>query len=254
MVLIVYRKARASKGQPTKASKQKRPQAAQVNVTESNVVTPRGKERPSDRYAKLRPWLMLSDMRDDRRSLKERTIAENPSPELRDLARRDNEQCDELRSLRTGVCMVLSAVADAAHGLPPDIEKARVAKGLPPAPRGPLNFFLTTENLPKGFPFLVGDTQSGRINLQLGGPFGAFVDALNGAAAERIRHCPVCPNIFYARRLSQKACSQRCNATRRVRAWRANQAKYEQTRKEKPETMKSESKTRGTKPRKEHRR
>ncbi len=212
------------------------------------------KDSPAKRYANLRPWLMLTDMRDDGRFLKERMIAENPSPELRDLARRDNEQCDELRSLRTSVSAMLSGAAEAAHGLAPDIEMERVKKGLPPLPKGPHNFWFRTEHLPKGFPLFVAEAQAGRINLRLGGPFATFVDALNGAEAERIRRCTVCPNIFYALRSDQEACSKRCNATRRARLWRANQAKYEQTRKEKPETVKSESKTRPAKPRKEHRR
>lgn len=58
-------------------------------------------------------------------------------------------------------------------------------------------------------------------------PFRDFLAALKGVEAKRVRQCPTCGHFFYALRKDQKACSKRCNAARRVRDWRANQARHE---------------------------
>jgi hypothetical protein len=62
-------------------------------------------------------------------------------------------------------------------------------------------------------------------------PFKDFLAALQGVEAVRVRQCPMCSRFFYALRKDQKACSKRCNAARRVRDWRANQARHEYRRK-----------------------
>lgn len=62
-------------------------------------------------------------------------------------------------------------------------------------------------------------------------PFRDFMDALKGADAARIRQCLACNRFFFALRKDQKACTKQCNAVRRVRDWRANQAEYEYRRK-----------------------
>ncbi len=62
-------------------------------------------------------------------------------------------------------------------------------------------------------------------------PFKDFLTALAGVELARVRQCDVCAHLFFALRKDQKACSKRCNATRRVREWRANQAKHEYRRK-----------------------
>ena len=62
-------------------------------------------------------------------------------------------------------------------------------------------------------------------------PFQAFLDALEGVEGMRVRGCPICSQFFYAVRKDQKACSKRCNASRRVRDWRANRAQHEYRRK-----------------------
>ncbi|HKN60884.1 MAG TPA: hypothetical protein VJW93_06890 [Candidatus Acidoferrales bacterium] len=99
------------------------------------------------------------------------------------------------------------------------------------------------------------DRSTGRVAVKSFDPYrDYFLRALEGTETKRIRRCPICDNLFFALRLTQRACSKRCAGTLRVRAWRAHQAKYEQTRKEKPETVKRESKARRAKPRKEHRR
>ena len=62
-------------------------------------------------------------------------------------------------------------------------------------------------------------------------PFKDFLTALAGVELARVRQCDVCAHLFFALRKDQKACSKRCNATRRVREWRANQAQHEYRRK-----------------------
>jgi hypothetical protein len=62
-------------------------------------------------------------------------------------------------------------------------------------------------------------------------PFKEFLAALEGINAERLRQCPVCRHLFFALRKDQKACAKRCNAARRVREWRAQQARHEYRRK-----------------------
>ena len=62
-------------------------------------------------------------------------------------------------------------------------------------------------------------------------PYNDFLVALKGISATRVRQCSVCNHFFFALREDQKACSKRCNAVRRVREWRANQAGHEYRRK-----------------------
>jgi len=62
-------------------------------------------------------------------------------------------------------------------------------------------------------------------------PFQQFLLAIEGVEATRLRQCPVCKHFFFALRKDQKACSKPCNAVRRVRDWRANQAQHEYRRK-----------------------
>jgi hypothetical protein len=71
----------------------------------------------------------------------------------------------------------------------------------------------------------------GTVTTQLIDPFKDFLAALEGVEAIRVRQCPVCSRFFYAFRKDQKACSKRCNSARRVRDWRANQARHEYNRK-----------------------
>jgi len=73
--------------------------------------------------------------------------------------------------------------------------------------------------------------RNGSITTNWFDPVKAFLDALESVEAMRVRKCPVCTNFFYAVRKDQKSCSKRCNAVRRVRSWRANQARHEYKRK-----------------------
>ena len=62
-------------------------------------------------------------------------------------------------------------------------------------------------------------------------PYVDFLTALSGVELARVRQCGVCSQFFFALRKDQQACSKRCNATRRVRDWRVNQARHEYRRK-----------------------
>jgi hypothetical protein len=73
--------------------------------------------------------------------------------------------------------------------------------------------------------------QQGTFNTRISDPYKGFLDALAGAEAGRLRRCPICERIFYALRLTQRACSKRCNQNRRVRQWRNKQSEYEYNRK-----------------------
>jgi hypothetical protein len=56
---------------------------------------------------------------------------------------------------------------------------------------------------------------------------GELKQALDGVEAARIRECPVCMRVFWAKRKDKQACSERCVNARRVREWRKNyRAKY----------------------------
>jgi len=107
----------------------------------------------------------------------------------------------------------------------------------------------------KEFPMMFSAcrAENGRIHFAPDPLRAHFMTALEGVETRRIRRCPICDKFFYAVRGTQKACSQRCNATRRVRAWREKQSEYEYTRKLKLAGVKDESKARRAKPRKEHR-
>jgi hypothetical protein len=56
-----------------------------------------------------------------------------------------------------------------------------------------------------------------------------LLTALEGVEVARIRRCPICERFFWAGRADQKACSKKCNQTRRVRLWRE---KYQETYKQ----------------------
>lgn len=113
------------------------------------------------------------------------------------------------------------------------------------------DYWLNVESLDAGTAGI--EIRGGRIATWLVNPLADFLVAVENAEASRLRNCPICGHVFYARRLTQEACSQRCNATRRVRAWRAKHGDdYEYNRKLKLAGVKSEPKARPAKPRKEH--
>jgi hypothetical protein len=73
--------------------------------------------------------------------------------------------------------------------------------------------------------------RNGLVATSLVDPYKDFLTALAGVELARVRQCGVCSRFFFALRKDQKACSKLCNGTRRVRDWRANQAKHEYRRK-----------------------
>jgi hypothetical protein len=72
---------------------------------------------------------------------------------------------------------------------------------------------------------------NGLVVTSLVDPYKDFLTALAGVELARLRRCGICAHFFFALRKDQKACSKRCNAIRRVRDWRANQAQHEYRRK-----------------------
>ncbi len=94
------------------------------------------------------------------------------------------------------------------------------------------------------FPIMqyAGGTDDGRIRFQADPLREALKTALEGAEIRRMRRCPICGRFFYARRVTQQACSKGCNSTRRVRAWREKQAEYEHNRKLRSAGVKPERK------------
>ena len=73
--------------------------------------------------------------------------------------------------------------------------------------------------------------ENGVIRVETFSPLATFFETLVGIEVARVRVCPICNKVFYALWITQMACSQRCNQTRRVREWRKSQARYEQNRK-----------------------
>jgi hypothetical protein len=73
--------------------------------------------------------------------------------------------------------------------------------------------------------------REGRVETDWVDPYKDFLSALEGVEAGRVRQCPECQRFFFALRKDQQACSRRCNSSRRVREWRANQTQYEYRRK-----------------------
>jgi hypothetical protein len=59
--------------------------------------------------------------------------------------------------------------------------------------------------------------QGGRIQIV----HGALIGALEGVEAARIRECPICSRIFWARRIDQPCCTSRCASDLRTRRWRS---------------------------------
>lgn len=67
-----------------------------------------------------------------------------------------------------------------------------------------------------------------------------LAEALQGVDIDRLRICPVCNRIFWAKRNDQKACSNKCSGNLRIRKYRENYLeKYKQQRIKKEQTIKS---------------
>jgi hypothetical protein len=72
---------------------------------------------------------------------------------------------------------------------------------------------------------------TGRIHTKFWNPYPRFNQALEVIEAGRLRRCPACGKLFYAKRTSQWADTPACNHVRHERLRRRRQNKYELARK-----------------------
>jgi len=250
------------------ASKQNPSTSIKIRVTDSGSETLTDDLTPSKRYAQLKPWFELVDLlpspvfeanRDRPEQGEWKFPPEDPEQFLRrvdesglDLALKlswpDKVETSEGHLDTAGTSEERAHIGHRYRRIA--IQVGRTLRSAVEAAARNTSFWHTEDLAGGRADFIEHD---GVFSAEWINPLADFCNAIAGAEARRLRGCPVCGKIFYARRLSQKACSQRCNATRRVRAWRAHQSKYEQTRKEKPEIVNNKSKARGIKPRKENR-
>lgn len=71
-------------------------------------------------------------------------------------------------------------------------------------------------------------TEVDRDRLQFS--LGETLDALAGVEITRIGQCPVCKQVFWKKRIDQKACNRRCANTFRVRNSRSQERKLQRYR------------------------
>jgi hypothetical protein len=245
------RRDHARKGSGPIPSKQDRSGGRQIHVTnaggEAQNVTHTRRPAPRRCYEKLEPWLRFANLPEDAQALHDeyvRQFAPLPtgmSPQgfftLTVAVRQARMQGCESRGL-----------IEAHKEIREFLERIPAME-----PRESGRFAADEEVL---FPMIhwANRAENGRIYFQPEPLRWAFMKALEGAETCRFRRCPICDKFFYALRIQQQACSQRCNATRRVRAWREKQHQYEYARYRKLESGKIERKPRPSKGLKENRR
>lgn len=236
------------KGNRLTTSKQGNADRSLLSVThladKPKNVTLRRDATPLRCYAKLEPWLRFANLPENANGLHEEYIQQFVTQPTGTFPAVFFQLTTAVRSMRGGQSSKLIET----HTYVRDFLES--VSTMEPRDTGAL---AADEEMLVSMVFHASRSEDGRIYFQPEPLRWAFKTALEGVETRRIRRCPICDKLFYALRVTQQTCSHRCNATRRVRAWRANQAKYEQTRKEKPETVKGENKTRSKKPRKEHR-
>src|SRR6516165_5611152 len=214
------------------ASKLKRGSEVELSVTETQKVTDVVIDSPTKSYARLEPWLWLANLalrREDGRLL------------LPEIARHDDEKLDSLlgrveveRYLREkGTLAEVFRITDVTNFQLSPQEKSEWLCDLTYG----LAYLL--ESCAKGEDARINtagglatvDARGRRVTTAISDPYRIFLSDLDGVQSERIRRCPIYGSFFYAARLTKKACSEKCNQTRRVREWRRNQSLYEQNRK-----------------------
>jgi endogenous inhibitor of DNA gyrase (YacG/DUF329 family) len=72
--------------------------------------------------------------------------------------------------------------------------------------------------------------------------YSPLAECIQGAELDRIRRCPICEKIYWADRIDQPTCSQRCNGVRRSRIQRGT---YKFSLREHPITQKAKSTRKG---------
>jgi hypothetical protein len=184
-----------------------------VDVTETDSAI----ESPAKRYSLIRPWIDLANWAPTI------WVMQSPPSGLIHWIERQNETPSFPRTWL--LTLAKTRVADS---------EVQPLNGLA------MNVFHTLVNAASSLSARCRTTVAYQLRIDRGvvrmkqlAPFAAFASVVEGTEAKRVRRCPICNRLFYAVRISSKACSVRCNRTRRVRKHRENQAKYEQTRKEK---------------------
>ena len=231
------------------ASKPSNLEHSQIHVTDRTCgaqgVTRRRDLTPRKCYERLEPWLRFANLPGDAKGLHEGYIQQFASRSIGTFPAAFFQLTTAVRIVRGGESRKLiethREIRDFLGRIP----------AMEPRESRPL---AADEEVPFSVMLYGSRAEDGRLHFQPEPLRRAFMKALEGAETRRIRRCPICERIFYAVRETQKACSQRCNATRRVRAWRTNQAKYEYARKLRLAGVESQSETRHAKPQRGHRR
>jgi hypothetical protein len=299
---MMPRKAASLKTVPMKASKQVSSNNGKLSVTKStneiSDVTPSLDEKPSERYAKLQPWLWLANLLS--RTTESQLSSGLPAEEA---LGSENASAGSEPEWSQPLLIPVGGDMDVPQRAPPKsspLERGLYEKFLVHAPRvkkgdpftdtlaeirsellsariiepekwlhnlaqrvaDGLHFYASQRarasvSLSPTVPVQFSVDREGRASIATVNLYSDFLNALRGTEVARIQECPICQSYFYALRFSTnrlfstKACSQRCNTTRRVREWRVKQEQYENARKLKPEGVKKER--RQVKPGKERR-
>src|ERR1700722_14095998 len=220
------RKANGGKADQPIASKQNNAELLPIHVThpskETKSVTRRSDASPLKCYARLEPWLRFANLPDDPKGLHEAYIQQFASRPIGTSPPVFFQLTTAVRLMRGGESRKLMEtyrdVRDFLERIPAMEPCGSDALAVDEEMQFPMMLYASR-------------TETGRIYFQPEPLRWAFKVALDGAETRRIRRCPICSKFFYAVRGTQKACSQRCDATRRVREGRAKQAQYEYKRK-----------------------
>jgi predicted nucleic acid-binding Zn ribbon protein len=218
---------------------------AEKRLIDGTDVTLRHKEKPLQRYKELREWLDLVNLLPFEPDGMGSFLSWQPL------------NSDDVNHLRAAFDKQLQSIAlavfDQLRESNRKLEEAyRVTRCfLESVPA--MDWSSQAEEVSFPIPHYASGDADGRIVFQAEPLLQIFRAAIQGAEIRRLGRCPICGKFFYAVRSTQKTCSQRCNATRRVRAWRANMVRYEYSRKLKLAGVKQENEPEHRSPRKEDR-
>jgi hypothetical protein len=219
----------------------KRPRKLSVTRSETmpkkrRRVTLKKSDSPSKRYLRLRPWLDLANL------VLPISLEREPGPSgemiervLRYLADARDSADFPASSLRNSFIPSDKTMAT-AHLFSLAIAAARALafcdfeRGSTPA-RTLIGRQRIYQLAPQTMVWL--DRSDGRVRVEVFDPYrDYFLPAFKDIEAERVRRCPICMKLFFARRsigrrrgkdTSSKACSKQCNSTRRTREYRQEQ-------------------------------
>ena len=194
----------------------------------SGTVTQRPPEAPAKRDIALRPWIELANAAGRRRPLENEppreliTTVERqtqtpwfPRSAILALANDPENPDAGWRALDRLAAMVLTALDSLARS---------AGKGGRSHPRIRLYDQSSLYGL--------NVDKCGFVRVDVKSPLAVFANALEGTEAARIRRCPICEeSLFYAARITRKACSVRCDRALRKRRQREKLSEYEKNRK-----------------------